>query len=72
MRSCPHHVVIEHDLDDVSNADWVIDLGPDGGGSGGDLVVQGPPEQLLLHDTDGHTATALRRDVDRTRAAAVD
>ncbi|MCO5268039.1 MAG: excinuclease ABC subunit UvrA [Brumimicrobium sp.] len=39
-------VIIEHDLDVVKNADWVIDLGPEGGEKGGGLVAQGTPEQV--------------------------
>ena len=37
-------VVIEHNMDVIKAADYIIDLGPDGGDAGGDLVVQGPPE----------------------------
>ncbi len=39
-------LVIEHDLDVVKTADWVIDLGPDGGSGGGEIVVAGTPEQV--------------------------
>jgi len=39
-------VVIEHNLDMIKSADWVIDLGPDGGSGGGRLVGSGTPEQL--------------------------
>jgi excinuclease ABC subunit A len=37
-------VVIEHNLDVIKTADWLIDLGPEGGGAGGELVAAGPPE----------------------------
>src|SRR5690554_756468 len=40
-------VIIEHDMDMVKNADWVIDLGPDGGVHGGNLVAQGTPEEII-------------------------
>ena len=39
-------VVIEHNLDVIKTADWVIDLGPDGGPAGGHIVAQGKPEEI--------------------------
>jgi excinuclease ABC subunit A len=44
-------IVIEHNLDVVKCADWVIDLGPDGGFNGGELVFSGTPEQLIKSKT---------------------
>ncbi len=52
-------IVIEHNLDVVRASDWVIDLGPDGGDAGGQVVAQGAPGQLREHAT-SHTAEALR------------
>jgi excinuclease ABC subunit A len=43
-------VVIEHNLDVVKTADWVIDLGPEGGGEGGRILVEGTPETVAAHD----------------------
>jgi excinuclease ABC subunit A len=52
-------VVIEHNLDVIRAADWLIDLGPEGGDAGGLLVAEGPPEEVRHHPT-SHTAKALR------------
>jgi excinuclease ABC subunit A len=57
-------IVIEHNLDVIRAADWLIDLGPEGGDAGGLLVAEGPPEEVKLHLT-SHTAKALR-DYDTT------
>jgi excinuclease ABC subunit A len=56
-------VVIEHDLDVVADADWVIDMGPEGGNGGGKLVAQGTPEQVMASGT--HTGVALKRVLQR-------
>jgi excinuclease ABC subunit A len=50
-------VVIEHDLDVIAEADWVIDLGPEGGKDGGQIVAAGTPEELVRRKT--HTGVAL-------------
>jgi excinuclease ABC subunit A len=39
-------VVIEHNLDVVKTADWIIDLGPEGGSDGGNIVASGTPEEI--------------------------
>ena len=40
-------IVIEHNLDVIKTADWIIDLGPDGGDKGGEIIAQGTPEELI-------------------------
>jgi excinuclease ABC subunit A len=50
-------VVIEHDLDVIAEADWVIDLGPDGGNAGGQVVAAATPEAVVRLET--HTGVAL-------------
>ncbi|MBA6414533.1 excinuclease ABC subunit UvrA [Colwellia sp. 6M3] len=42
-------VVIEHNLDVIKTADWIVDLGPEGGGGGGEILVTGTPEQVAKH-----------------------
>lgn len=55
-------IVIEHDLDVIKNADWIIDLGPEAGSAGGEVVFQGTPCQLL--EAEGSiTAEYVRRDI---------
>jgi excinuclease ABC subunit A len=39
-------VIIEHNLDIIKQADWIIDLGPEGGDAGGHIIAQGTPEQV--------------------------
>jgi len=52
-------VMIEHNLDIIKTADWIIDLGPEGGSAGGDIVVAGTPEQVAAHET-SYTGLYLR------------
>jgi excinuclease ABC subunit A len=52
-------LVIEHNLDVIRAADWIVDLGPEGGEAGGELVCEGTPDDVKLHPT-SHTALALR------------
>ena len=51
-------LVIEHNLDVIKSADWVIDLGPEGGEEGGKVVVQGTPEEVAACPQ-SHTGKAL-------------
>ena len=53
-------VVIEHNLDVIKTADWIIDLGPEGGEAGGDLLAAGPPEEVALAER-SHTGHYLAR-----------
>jgi len=53
-------VVIEHNLDIIKVADWVIDLGPEGGDRGGYLVAEGTPEELC-RSADSFTGQYLRK-----------
>jgi excinuclease ABC subunit A len=53
-------IVIEHQLDVIKSADWVIDLGPEGGAAGGQIVAAGRPEELAACE-DSHTGRYLRK-----------
>ncbi len=57
--------MIEHNLDVIKTADWVIDLGPEGGSAGGYIVVQGPPE-LVADCPESFTGQYLRPLLKRT------
>ncbi len=61
-------VVIEHNLDVIKTADWIIDLGPDGGEYGGKIVACGTPEQVS-RSKKSYTAEALRRALGQGQAA---
>jgi excinuclease ABC subunit A len=53
-------LVIEHNLDVLKTADWIIDLGPEGGADGGDIVAVGPPERIVTVEA-SYTGQHLRR-----------
>ena len=53
-------LVIEHNLDVIRSADWLIDLGPEGGDAGGQVVVAGTPTEVEAHPA-SHTGRALAR-----------
>jgi excinuclease ABC subunit A len=52
-------VVIEHNLDVIKNADWIIDLGPEGGDRGGEIVTEGPPKEIAK-STRSYTGQVLK------------
>ena len=59
-------LVIEHNLDVIKTADWVLDLGPEGGDEGGYLVATGSPEQIAAHPS-SHTGRYLRQVLEESR-----
>jgi excinuclease ABC subunit A len=59
--------VIEHNLDVIKTADWVIDLGPEGGDGGGEIVTVGTPEEVAAHPGSS-TGEYLRRALAGTSA----
>jgi excinuclease ABC subunit A len=52
-------LVIEHNMDMIKSADWIIDIGPEGGENGGELIFEGTPEQMVS-SSDTHTARFLK------------
>jgi excinuclease ABC subunit A len=62
-------VVIEHNLDVIKTADWVIDLGPEGGDGGGRIVAEGTPETVAAN-SDSHTGRYLRQKLDLPKKRA--
>ena len=63
-------IVVEHNLDMIKAADWVIDLGPEGGFAGGHIVVQGPPEEIARHES-SHTGRHLHRTLTNSPAVTL-
>jgi excinuclease UvrABC ATPase subunit len=53
-------IIIEHNLDIIKYADWIVDLGPEGGKNGGELIFQGPPEDLI-NEPKSFTGVFLKR-----------
>ncbi|MBM76883.1 MAG: excinuclease ABC subunit A [Crocinitomicaceae bacterium] len=57
-----HHVIIvEHNLDIIKSADWIIDLGPEGGNKGGNILYQGPVKDFVSSDVKSHTKEYLKK-----------
>jgi len=61
-------VVIEHNLDVIAEADWLIDLGPEGGDAGGKVVAEGPPEKIVKTRRKSETARVLKGFLSERRA----
>jgi excinuclease ABC subunit A len=53
-------VVVEHNLDVMAEADWIVDLGPEAGDGGGRIVAEGPPAQIARHAKRSHTGRVLQ------------
>jgi excinuclease ABC subunit A len=62
-------LVIEHNLDVIKQADWIVDLGPEGGEAGGEVVATGTPEEIAAVD-DSYTGAFLRPLLQRHAVAA--
>jgi excinuclease ABC subunit A len=61
-------IVIEHNLDVIKTADWIVDLGPEGGEGGGRVLISGTPESVAAHPG-SHTGRYLRRALARAEPA---
>jgi len=62
-------LVIEHNLDVIKQADWIVDLGPEGGDRGGQIVAEGTPEEVC-ENPNSYTGVFLKRHMERQRALA--
>jgi excinuclease ABC subunit A len=60
-------VVIEHNLDVIAQADWIIDLGPEGGDGGGEIVAEGTPQEIAAAAKQSYTGEYLAGYLDRSR-----
>ena len=52
-------IIIEHNLDVISAADWIVDLGPEGGNNGGQIIANGSPEEIINNEK-SYTAKYLK------------
>jgi excinuclease ABC subunit A len=63
-------VVIEHNMDVIKTADWIIDLGPEGGDEGGEIVAEGPPEKLS-RSRKSYTGRYLKEELKKTKKGCI-
>jgi excinuclease ABC subunit A len=61
-------LVVEHNYEVIKSADWIIDLGPEGGADGGRIVAEGTPEEVVRSE-ESHTARYLARHLNGQGAA---
>ena len=59
-------LVIEHNLDVIKNADYIIDLGPEGGDRGGEVIATGTPEEIIKNDN-SYTGQFLRKTMEKKK-----
>jgi excinuclease ABC subunit A len=64
--------LIEHNLDVIAEADWLIDMGPEGGSGGGRIVAQGTPEEVVKNKRGSHTARILAEFLKQRRHKRLD
>ena len=55
-------IVIEHNLDVIKSSDWIIDLGPDGGENGGNIIAEGTPE-IIIANKNSYTGKYLNKHI---------
>lgn len=73
-RLCDHGntiVIIEHNLDVIKTVDWVVDLGPEGGSGGGEIIAEGTPEQIAAHKS-SYTGHFLKQSLNQQSTDADD
>jgi len=63
-------IVIEHNMEVIKCADWIIDLGPDGGEAGGYIVAQGTPEEVVA-SSESHTAKFLAQKLSKQKSVVL-
>jgi excinuclease ABC subunit A len=61
-------VVVEHNLDVMAEADWIIDMGPEAGAGGGKVVAAGPPRAVIARAAQSHTGRVLGEFLEERRS----